>query len=285
MSFRIDLATFRGPLDLLLYLVRKHEIDVQDIPIALITEQFLAHLEVLEQLDVDDVGDFVEMASNLLETKSRMVLPRVDEEVGEVEDPRDELVQRLLEYKKYKDAASLLEDQSRQWQCRFARMADDLPPRQVDLGTQPIQEIELWDVVSAMGRIMRDGQKNLPSNIVYDDTPIHVYMQRIHAELVSNGESRMSDLLQFGMHKTAMIGVFLAILELTRHHGVRTVQEHLHGEILILPSDEFCREADFSNVDNYGAKTAQADDDDAVADEAHSTGNSPAGNSPTGNSN
>ena len=262
MTFRIDLATFRGPMDLLLYLVRKHEIDVEDIPIALITEQFLAHLEILEQLDVDDVGDFVEMASTLLETKSRMVLPRVEEEVGEIEDPRDELVQRLLDYKKYKDAASLLEEQSRQWQSRFARMADDLPPRRVDLGTQPIQEIELWDVVSAMGRIMRDGQKNLPSNIVYDDTPIHVYMQRIHADLVAHGEARMSDLLKVGMHKTAMIGVFLAILELTRHHGVQTVQPNLHGEILILPSENFRPEADFSNVDNYGAKVAEKADDE-----------------------
>ncbi len=274
MSFRIDLATFRGPMDLLLYLVRKHEIEVADIPIALIAEQFLAHLEILEQLDVDDVGDFVEMASTLLETKSRMVLPRVDEEVGEVEDPRDELVQRLLEYKKYKDAASLLEEQGREWQSRFARLADDLPPRRVDLGTQPIQEIELWDVVSAMGRIMRDGQKNLPSNIVYDDTPIHVYMQRIHADLVSAGEARMSDLLKIGMHKTAMIGVFLAILELTRHHGVRTEQQHLHGEILILPSDNFRPEADFSNVDNYGAKTPPTDDAVAADEQAESTGTS-----------
>lgn len=278
MSFRIDLATFRGPMDLLLYLVRKHEIDIADIPLALIAEQFLAHLEILQQLDVDDVGDFVEMASTLLETKSRMVLPRVDEEVGEIEDPRDELVQRLLEYKKYKDAASLLEEQSRQWQSRFARLADDLPPRRVDLGTQPIQEIELWDLVSAMGRIMRDGQKNLPSNIVYDDTPIHVYMQRIHADLVANGQAKMSDLLHPGMHKAAMIGVFLAILELTRHHGVRTVQQHLHGEILILPGDNFRREADFSNVDTYGAKTDQ-DEAPAAAtpDVIHPTGNSTTG--------
>ncbi|HJN09172.1 MAG TPA: segregation/condensation protein A [Pirellulaceae bacterium] len=274
MSFRVDLATFRGPLDLLLYLVRKHEIDIADIPIALITEQFLEHLEVLELLDVDDVGDFVEMASTLLETKSRIVLPRVDEEVGEVEDPRDELVQRLLEYKKYKDAASLLEEQSRQWQCRFTRLADDLPPRRVDLGTQPIQEIELWDLVSAMGRIMRDGQRNLPSNIVYDDTPIHVYMERIHAYLIARGEAKMSDLLQLGMHKTAMIGVFLAILELTRHHGVRTEQQHLHGEILILPSENFRPEADFSNVDNYGTKTTQANNEEATAEETEPTGNS-----------
>ena len=270
MSFRIDLDTFRGPLDLLLYLVRKHEIDVADIPIALIADQFLDSLEVLEQLNVDDVGDFVEMASTLLEIKSRMVLPRIDEEAGEIEDPRDELVQRLLEYKKYKDAASMLEELGRDWQCRLPRLADDLPPRRVDLGTQPIQEIELWDLVSAMGRIMRDGQKNLPSNIVYDDTPIHVYMHRIHGALLAHGQAKMSDLLQVGMHKTAMIGVFLAILELTRHYGVRTEQQYLHGEILILPDQNFRREADFSNVDTYGARAEPAGKDKVPMEEGYS---------------
>lgn len=100
MNFRVDLQTFKGPLDLLLYLVRKHEIDLSDIPISTITEQYLAHLEILEVLDVDSVGDFIELASTLVEIKSRVVLPRGDEETGELEDPREELVQRLLEYKK-----------------------------------------------------------------------------------------------------------------------------------------------------------------------------------------
>ena len=97
MSFRINLEIFRGPLDLLLYLVRKHEVDIFDIPIALITDQYCAHLEILEELDIDSVGEFLDLASTLVEIKSRSVLPRNDEEVGEIEDPRNELVQRLLE--------------------------------------------------------------------------------------------------------------------------------------------------------------------------------------------
>ena len=98
MSFRIDLEEFRGPLDLLLYLVRKHEIDVTDIPIALITDQFLKHMAVLEQIDVNSVGDFLEMASTLIEIKSRLVLPRGDEEEGVLDDPRLDLVERLFEF-------------------------------------------------------------------------------------------------------------------------------------------------------------------------------------------
>jgi len=260
MSFRIDLETFRGPLDLLLHLVRKQEIDVADISVNQIADQFLGHLEVLQQLDVNDVGDFLEMASMLLEIKARSVLPRVEEDDEQIEDPRDELVQRLLEYKKYKDAASMLEERSRQWQLRYPRMADDVPPRQVDLESQPIRELELWDLVSAIGRIIRDDHATQPSNIVYDDTPIHVYMKRIHERLTTNRRARISELFEPGMHKSAMIGVFLAILELVRHHAVRTEQEGQHGEIVVLPSEKFLEAPpDFSQADSYGLNVVEAD--------------------------
>ncbi len=255
MDFRVDLMSFRGPLDLLLYLVRKHEVDIVDIPIAEVTGQFLTYLEVLEEMDVDGVGDFIEMASTLLEIKSRLVLPSGDEETEELEDQRDELVQRLLEYKKYKDAASKLEEQSRDWQQRYPRLQNDLPPRRLDLGSQPIHELELWDLVSALGRIMRDKQVTKPSSIVYDDTPIHVYMKRIHNKLVQERRASLSEMLDNGMHKSAMIGVFLAVLELARHHSVRTQQDHLHGEIWVIPDEHFNEEADFSHADTYGEPT------------------------------
>ena len=251
MNFRVDLETFRGPLDLLLYLVRKHEIEITEISIALITDQFLVYLDLLEELCVDEVGEFVEMASTLLEIKSRLVLPRGGEEVDELDDPRDELVERLLEYKKYKDAASLLEEQSREWQQRCPRLADDLPPRQTDLGAQPIHEVELWDLVSAFGRIMRDSQATQPSSIVYDETPLQVYMGRIHGRLMSHRRAALSEMFEPGMHKSAMIGVFLAILELVRHHSVSTEQTDLHGEIWVVPGDSFQNRADFGDVDSY----------------------------------
>src|ERR1044071_7046864 len=110
MDFHVDLEIFRGPLDLLLYLVRKHEVEIVDIPIAPITEQFLEYLTLLQQLDVNAAGDFLDMASTLIEIKSRMVLPRAGEVEDELSDPRQELVRRLLDYKKYKDAASMLDE-------------------------------------------------------------------------------------------------------------------------------------------------------------------------------
>jgi len=239
MDFRVQLDTFRGPLDLLLYLVRKHEVDLADIPIALITDQYLAHLDVLQQLDVNEVGDFLELASTLIEIKSQLVLPRGGEEAEAWDDPRDELVQRLLEYKKYKDVASMLEERSRDWQQHYPRLASDLPPRQIDPAGQPIQEVELWDLVSALGRIMREAQSVQPQAIVYDDTPIQVYMQRIHVRLVENRRAAFSDMFEPGMHKSAIVGVFLAVLELVRHHSVEAKQNDLHGEIWIVASDGF----------------------------------------------
>lgn len=251
MDFRVDLNVFRGPLDLLLYLVRKHELEILDIPIAAITDQFLQYLSVLEQLDVNAVGDFLAMASLLIEIKSQQVLPRGDEVQEEIEDPRQELVRRLLEYKAYRDAASMLEERSRNWQQRFARQDSDLPPRQRNLAEEPIREVELWDLVSALGRILRESEATRPSNIVYDDTPIHVYMGRIHARLLQRGQLAFSDLFEPGMHKSAMVGVFLAVLELVRHDHVRVEQNQLFGEIWVLPNLQCTAPLDLSGVDNY----------------------------------
>ncbi len=253
MSFRVALDIFRGPLDLLLYLVRKHELDVMDISVATIVRQYLDYLEVLQILDVNAVGEFIETASTLLEIKSRLALPADTDEAETVQDPRDELVARLLEYKKFRDAASLLEEQARAWQEHLPRLANDLPPRRIDPAGQPIQEVELWDLVSAFGRIVRDSREIQAASIVYDDTPIHVYMQRIHERLVVDGRASFSEMFQPGMHKTVMVGVFLSILELVRHHRICTEQDGEHGEIRILPGQAFAESLDLSDVDNYGA--------------------------------
>ncbi|HTU25726.1 MAG TPA: segregation/condensation protein A [Pirellulales bacterium] len=251
MDFQVHLPVFRGPLDLLLYLVRKHEVEIVDIPIAPIADQFIEYLAVLEQLDLGTVGEFVEMASTLLEIKSRLVLPHGDEEESALADPREELVHRLLEYKKYKDAASMLEERGRGWKDHFSRAADDLPPRERDLAAEEIREVELWDLVSAFGRIVRDSQAARPSNIVYDDTPIHVYMAEIQARLLQQGQLTFRELFQPGMHRSALVGIFLAVLELVRHNRVRTEQNDLFGELWILPGQAAAAPLDAAEIDNY----------------------------------
>lgn len=234
--FRIELEMFRGPLDLLLYLVRKQELDVTDIPVAPITDQFLQYIAVLEQIDVNAVGDFLELASTLIEIKSRMVLPGDEELEEELIDPRQELVRRLLAYKQYRDAASMLEERGREWRERFPRLANDLPAKARLPEQQPIQEVELWDLVSAFGRVLKEKfSAKGPENIRYDDTPIHVYMQRIDGRLRREGRTAFTTLFDEAVHKSTLVGMFLAVLELVRHQHARAAQQELFEEIWLEP--------------------------------------------------
>jgi segregation and condensation protein A len=236
--FRVQLDSYHGPVDLLLYLVRQQELDIADLPIAAITEQYLNYVAVLEQIDVNAVGDFLDMASSLIEIKSRMVLPGEDEVEDELEDPRQELVRRLLEYRQYRDAASMLEERARQWSERFPRLASDLPSRPLAPEQQPIQRVELWDLVSAFGRVLKGKQAvRGPENIRYDETPIHVYMQRIDERLRRDGRVAFTDFFEAEVHKSALVGMFLAVLELVRHQHARAAQAELFGEIWLEPGE------------------------------------------------
>ncbi len=251
MNFPVELDVFRGPLDLLLYLVRKHEVDITEIPIAQIAEQFIEHLDVLEAINIDAVGEFLDMASLLLETKSRLVLPRVEEEAEQWTDPREGLVEQLLSYKRYKDAAGLLEARSLEWQQQRSRLANDLPARRVDASEQPIREVELWDLVSALGRIMREKSVVRPASVVYDETPIHVYMGKVQQRLNTQEKAAFSDLFDAGVHKSAMIGIFLAILELIKRRRVHVEQSSEIGEIWVSHGEQFDAPLDLNDLDEY----------------------------------
>jgi segregation and condensation protein A len=254
LSFKVDSDYFRGPVDLLLYLVRRHEVEISNIALAEVVEKYLEYIEVLSEISIDAVGDFLEVASTLIELKTRAVLPRNEMEPDdktEEADPRQDLVQRLLLYKRFKDASSLLEEQAQQWSSHYPRMADDLPAQKADMAEQPIHEVELWDLVSAFGRVLRDNRPVPQANITYDDTPIHIYMQRIHARIVRQQNVSFSELFEPGMHKSAMVGIFLAVLELTRYHNVVAHQNDLHSEILIVPNEGFKSNLDVSNIDDY----------------------------------
>lgn len=265
MSFGIESDTFRGPIDLLLYLVRRHEIDVTSVSLSEITDKYYEFIDILKEIEIDSVGDFIDVASRLVEMKSRALLPvpTVGEEDGSQEtDPRENLVQRLLLYKQFRDAAVLLEEQGESWQKRYARVQNDLPERKNDLASQPVQAIELWDLVSAFGRVLRDNIATRPEKVIYDETPIGVYMRRIHAELLSRHELTFSELFEPGMHKSAMVGVFLAVLELTRHHGVNTEQGDLYTDIKIVPGENFSKELNLADTDDYNPHTAGISSDD-----------------------
>lgn len=258
MTFRVETSTYRGPLDLLLYLVRQHEVGINDISIAQITQQYLEYLAILEQIDVNAVGDFIETASLLIEIKSRSVLPVAESSDEPLEDPRENLVMRLLEYKKYKDAASILEEQSLEWQQSFARVANDLPPRHVDPTVQPIREVELWDLVSALGRVLRETEIEDATNVVYDDVPIQTHMRTIYDKLCTQGRLGITEALRAGMKKSVVIGVFLAVLELVRHHSVEAEQEGDSGEIWVKPGENFAYTLELADTSSDNAPLDQA---------------------------
>jgi segregation and condensation protein A len=259
MRFAVKLDIFRGPLDLLLYLVRKHELEVAEIPLALVIDQYLEYIAVLEQIDVDAVGDFLELASTLIEIKSRMVLPGDEEVAQELEDPRQELVRRLLEFKQYRDAASMLEERGRARRDRFARVASDMSTRPIEPHEQPIQEVELWDLVSAFGRVLKAKLATRgPENIRYDDTPIHVFMQRIDARLRQEGRVAFAAFFDGAVHKSTLIGMFLAVLQLMRYQHARAAQGELFDEIWLEAGSEMLP-AEMSIVADYEhATTAEA---------------------------
>jgi segregation and condensation protein A len=264
MSFRVEISDFRGPIDLLLFLVRRNEIDVAHISLAKIAEQYLEFIEVLKEINIDSVGDFLDVASRLVEIKSKELLPKPEllesEEV--VADPRENLVFRLLLYKQFRDAATMLDERAASWQERYPRMQDDLPPRKVDLSDQPLRAIELWDLVSAFGRVLREKRRAAPEKVVYDETPITTYMKNIHNRLVHERRVVFSQLFRPGMHKSAMIGVFLALLELTRHHNVRAEQEDVDSEITIVPGEGFEETLHLSAVDDYNPHVGAISSDD-----------------------
>jgi segregation and condensation protein A len=255
MTFQIDINQYCGPLDLLLHIVRREELPLCDLPLATITNQYLDYLNVLVELQIDDVADFIDIASLLVELKSKQAIPN-QEEAGDAEaipqiaETADDLVARLIEYRRIRDAASILDEQGERWQMRYTRLSNDLPPRRADLGDQPIEPIEVWDLVSAFGRILRERQPHPATSMVYDNTPIHVYMERIHGLVCDQGQIELTNLFEPGMHKSSLVAMFLATLELTRHHGLSTQQRASGQPLYLLAGENFQRELDVHKLDN-----------------------------------
>jgi len=245
-AYRVALDLFEGPLDLLLYLVRRNELDIRRLPIAPIATQFQDFLAILQAIDLDLVGDFLLVASTLVEIKSREVLPNPEAEVaapaeGDLPigdgDPKSDLIRKLLDYKRFKDAANALETRAQEWQERYPRLADERPRLGKDPAADRIKEVELWDLVSALGRILKRKDVEDERTVQYDETPIHVYVERIGAIVREQGEVKFTSLFDGETMRSRIVGMFLAVLELLRHHGYRAEQSLDYGEITIWPPD------------------------------------------------
>ena len=247
-DYRVQLDVFHGPLDLLLYLIKRDELDIGDIPIAQITASYMQYVNVLKDVkestgfDINVAGDFLVMAATLMEIKSAMLLPAAvapadgpPTAAQQLADPRFELVQQLLEYKRFKDAAMALERQHREHEARFPRFpaavegeADEPPPVDLD-------EVQVWDLLSAFERLMREvgGRKPRYHEVTYDDTPIDLHAADIEDRLSREGKLTLRTLIVGRKSRSEMIGVFLALLELIREKRVLVQQADAGDEVEI----------------------------------------------------
>jgi segregation and condensation protein A len=229
MQYLVAIDTFHGPLDLLLYLVRRNEVDVLDIPIATLADQFLAFLAAVREVDVELAGDFLVMAATLMEIKTRSLLPTdAADDDGDEPDPRRELVKQLLEYRKFKDAAAALEERAERQGARLPRVAPEEPAKP---GAPAVRPVELWDLVSAFARLMRETQAAEPTAVVVDDTPQHVYEGYVRDRVRADGRVAFRDVFTPPYHKARLIGLFLAALELIRRGDVWLEQPEPFGDI------------------------------------------------------
>jgi segregation and condensation protein A len=238
-DYRVNLDIFAGPLDLLLYLVRKEEVDVYDIPIAKITDQYLRYIEMLRSLDMDLAGDFLVMAATLMQIKSAMLLPKADpEQVREddLADPRAELIRQLLEYKKFKDAANLLNAAADEHKQRFTRpdsIIERLSPQ-----TEPqidIEQVSIWDLLEAFDSVSK--ATGAVGNVRYikDDTPIDLYQIEILHRLQTEGPMSFERVFESRAGRAMLVGLFLALLELIRAKLVWAQQSRRSSSIYLRP--------------------------------------------------
>ncbi len=218
-DYRVELDVYNGPLELLLFLIKKEEVDIHDIPIARITSQYLAHVELIRRVDINLAGEFLVLAATLMEIKSRMLNPQpvAESDSGvstqELSDPRRELVEQLLQYKHFKDAANALARRAGVEQGRFGRSGR----REAGRTPLDLDDINLYTLIDAFNAIMASvGHSAFGHDVVYDDTPISLHQADILDRLMRDGTFTLQDMFTGRKSRSEMIGLFLAMLELIR---------------------------------------------------------------------
>ena len=250
-AYQLDLPAFHGPLDLLLHLIRKHEIDIYDIPIVLVTEQYNAYLEAMTELDLDIAADYIYMAALLINIKSRMLLPRDESADGEGgDDPRKELVDRLLDYQRFKAVAESFAE------LDVVRMGMWTRPRVPPPGSEEQTDVDmtdvgLFDLIDAFRTALVRYRQNHPQSIELHRVQHKVSdkMREIYAKLAEKGPIRLQWFLE-GRDRNELIAVFLGMLELVRLGGIALQQGDNFGEILMNRTDQEITEETFSLFDN-----------------------------------
>ncbi len=239
MSYKLKLDIFEGPLDLLLYLIKKNDLDITDIPIRDITEQYLQYIEMMKLLDLDVIGDFLVMAATLMQIKSKMLLPPDPTQPSEAEDPRDELVKRLQEYQTFKEIAQALKDKELRQRDFYPRLIDEeiLKQRQ-DEAKEIYFEATLFDLITALTEALKKLPEETLHEIIKEEFTVEQKIHDILHTLLNQSRIIINQIFTKCRSKLEVIVTFLAVLELIRLKEIRVLQKNVFGEIEVSRNKE-----------------------------------------------
>lgn len=229
---QFELEVFEGPLDLLLYLIRKAEVDIYDIPIQNITEQYLRYLNLMKMLDLDIAGEFLSMATTLMQIKSRLMLPVEErEELEEEDDPRWDLVRQLLEYKRFKEAANKFHKLEVKQTKLYPRGGEKVAfPSPDEL---PLEGIDLFKLLDAFSQVLNEASKRQLPELEPDNFTMDDGQNRVLGKVSRQSPIAFRALFERGENRTRIVVIFLALLELIRQKIIRVFQEDHFEEIMI----------------------------------------------------
>ncbi len=238
MAYKIKTDIFEGPLDLLLHLIRKNEVDIYDIPISSITEQYMEYLELLKALDLNVAGEFILMASTLVHIKSKMLLPIEEtEEEADDYDPRDELVERLLEYQRFKEAAGELDSRNVLGRDVFTRGQPYIMEAQAEDVNAALVDLSVFDLMEAFQKVLDSIPKDYTVDISIEQFKIVDKINFIMETLEESGSVTFASLFSTGAAKGELIVTFLAVLELCKLLLIRINQTDKEAIRIYLPPD------------------------------------------------
>jgi len=229
MTFKTKLEVFEGPLDLLLHLIKINEVEISDIPIATITDQYLEYLDLMRALDINVAGDFLVMASTLMHIKSKMLLPKQEDDLAEIEDPREEIVRSLTEYMQLKDAANELTSRDILYRDVFKR-GIEIKRGEEDIATT---KVTLYDLMDAFKKVIRKKHPGIVLRFSAESWSVKKKMIEIIRILKEKKNLLLGDLFSTMESVSEMIATFLALLELVRTGFVNVFQEKESSDIML----------------------------------------------------
>jgi len=228
-EIKLQLGSFAGPLDLLLFLIKQEQANIFDIPIAKITDEYLKYIRLIKSLDISLAADFLVMAATLIEIKSKMLLPRetIDAAEEEIEDPRRELIDRLLEHQKFKNAAEMLYERSTVEQAVFTRGQIESDENNLETNAS------VFDLLTVFQKMLERHKEEVKLEIEREEMSLADMLKQIKAKILEAGKISLLELFQAMQTRQEIVLAFIAVLELVRTESIKLLQEKIFGDVIL----------------------------------------------------